>query len=91
MPRTAFRALSQTLVLALGALGTARAETRTVVSHTNKATKGRLARDLLLEGGRPRSAAELADLLAGLGHTVETAPPGKPGQPARIDVLVPAG
>ncbi|MET7946265.1 peroxide stress protein YaaA [Micromonospora sp. NPDC005324] len=43
---------------------------RTVVSHFNKATKGRLVRDLLVAGARPRTAAELVGTLRELKHTV---------------------
>lgn len=44
---------------------------RSVVSHFNKATKGRLVRALLEDGSTPRSPADLADVLRGLGWTVE--------------------
>lgn len=43
---------------------------RSVVSHFNKATKGRLVRDLLVAGARPRTAAELIGTLRELKHTV---------------------
>jgi cytoplasmic iron level regulating protein YaaA (DUF328/UPF0246 family) len=57
-------------------------EKRAVVSHFNKATKGRLLRALLESGARPRSAAGLAGVLRDLGFTVEEGPGG------RLDVLV---
>jgi hypothetical protein len=60
---------------------------RQVVSHFNKATKGRLVRDLLVDGGSPRRPGQLSDLLTDLGWKVETAPPAR-AKPARIDVLV---
>lgn len=64
-------------------------EKRTVVSHFNKATKGRLVRALLTEGAEPASPAELADALRALGHTVEAADaPTGPGAVARLDVVV---
>lgn len=44
---------------------------RSVVSHFNKATKGRLARRLLCEGVECRDAAELAVALKDLGYRVE--------------------
>ncbi|MEU1586613.1 peroxide stress protein YaaA [Micromonospora sp. NPDC005710] len=44
--------------------------TRSVVSHFNKATKGRLVRELLVAGARPRTAAELVGTLRELKHTV---------------------
>ncbi|MCG5441734.1 peroxide stress protein YaaA [Micromonospora sp. NIE79] len=43
---------------------------RSVVSHFNKATKGRLVRDLLVAGARPRTATELVGTLRELKHTV---------------------
>jgi cytoplasmic iron level regulating protein YaaA (DUF328/UPF0246 family) len=58
-------------------------ERRAVVSHFNKATKGRLVRALLTAGARPKTPAALAEALRDLGFTVETAGPG-----GRLDVLV---
>jgi cytoplasmic iron level regulating protein YaaA (DUF328/UPF0246 family) len=55
---------------------------RTVVSHFNKATKGRMVRDLLSAGAAPRSAAALEAALRDLGYTVEAPAPG------RLDVVV---
>lgn len=54
---------------------------RKVVSHFNKATKGRIVRALLESGEDPASVDELQDLLAELGWTVE-----RQGQ--RLDVVV---
>jgi len=54
---------------------------RKVVSHFNKATKGRLVRALLLEGSAPSTVDELAEALGDLGWTVERA-----GN--RLDVVV---
>jgi len=59
---------------------------RKVVSHFNKATKGRIVRDLLVSGVRPRSPKALADHLTELGWTVESQAPGKNGQ--QLDVIV---
>jgi cytoplasmic iron level regulating protein YaaA (DUF328/UPF0246 family) len=58
------------------------APTRKVVSHFNKATKGRIVRSLLTAGIEPSGPAELTDALRGLGYVVEVAGPGK------LDVLV---
>ena len=58
---------------------------RQVVSHFNKATKGRIVRDLLEDGRDPRSAARLAGILTDLGWTVEV-DPGPKG--TRLDVIV---
>ncbi|MYW02090.1 peroxide stress protein YaaA [Streptomyces sp. SID3343] len=63
---------------------------RSVVSHFNKATKGRIARDLLISGAEPRNPAELADALRDLGWTVEAAEPKKPGTAWALDVVVAA-
>ena len=59
---------------------------RKVVSHFNKATKGRLVRDLLLDGAAPRTPARFADHLRVLGWKVETGPPGRHG--TRLDIVV---
>ncbi|HEX2892534.1 MAG TPA: peroxide stress protein YaaA [Marmoricola sp.] len=59
---------------------------RKVVSHFNKATKGRIVRALLADGGTPRTPADLADHLAGLGWTVEPQPATRTGQ--QLDVVV---
>jgi uncharacterized protein len=57
-----------------------------VVSHFNKATKGRLVRDLLVDGSTPRTAVRLAELLGDLGWKVE--PVEAPGKPTQLDVVV---
>jgi len=59
---------------------------RKVVSHFNKATKGRLVRALLEDGRTPRKPADLADLLRDLGWKVETGEPGRAG--TQLDVVV---
>ena len=58
---------------------------RQVVSHFNKATKGRLVRALLEDGRDPRTPAKLAEVLTDLGWTVESEP-GPKG--TRLDVVV---
>lgn len=60
--------------------------TRKVVSHFNKATKGRIVRALLEGGAAPRTPAALADALRDLGWTVEPGTPGKAG--TQLDVIV---
>jgi len=62
------------------------AEKRSVVSHFNKATKGRLVRALLEDGADPRTPAALADAWRDLGWTVEVDEPGRTG--TRLDVVV---
>nr|WP_241266246.1 peroxide stress protein YaaA [Streptomyces boncukensis] len=46
-------------------------EKRSVVSHFNKAIKGRIVRALLEAGAAPRTPAALAEALRGLGYRVE--------------------
>ncbi|WP_328678509.1 peroxide stress protein YaaA [Streptomyces sp. NBC_00322] len=64
------------------------APTRKVVSHFNKATKGRLVRDLLTAGAKPSRPAELVKVLRDLGYVVEAEAPGRAGQAWALDVLV---
>jgi uncharacterized protein len=59
---------------------------RSIVSHFNKATKGRLVRALLEDGRDPRTPRALAATLSDLGWTVEVGPPGKSG--TQLDVVV---
>jgi cytoplasmic iron level regulating protein YaaA (DUF328/UPF0246 family) len=59
---------------------------RQVVSHFNKATKGRLVRALLEDGGDPRTPDTLATLLTDLGWQVEVGEASKKG--TQIDVVV---
>ncbi|MFD9412701.1 peroxide stress protein YaaA [Streptomyces sp. NPDC059989] len=63
-------------------------EKRSVVSHFNKATKGRLVRDLLLAGAAPASPAALVTALRDLGYVVEAEAPAKPGKSWSLDVVV---
>ncbi len=60
--------------------------TRKVVSHFNKATKGRIVRALLEDGADPRTPAALASTLERLGWTVEVGAPTKTG--TQLDVVV---
>ncbi|MGW4274116.1 peroxide stress protein YaaA [Streptomyces seoulensis] len=64
------------------------APTRKVVSHFNKATKGRLVRSLLTEGTAPEGPAELVEALRDLGYVVEAEPPARTGKAWGLDVLV---
>ena len=59
---------------------------RKVVSHFNKATKGRLVRELLLDGSTPSTPARLADLLGDLGWKLEVETSS--GRPTQLDVVV---
>ncbi|WP_405559155.1 peroxide stress protein YaaA [Streptomyces canus] len=64
------------------------APTRKVVSHFNKATKGRMVRSLLSAGIAPKDPAELVEALRELGYEVEVEAPAKAGVPWSLDVLV---
>lgn len=59
---------------------------RKVVSHFNKATKGRLVRALLESGANPRTPAKLAAACRDLGWTVEQGTPTKTG--TQLDIIV---
>jgi len=62
---------------------------RAVVSHFNKATKGRLARALLESGQQPRKPDEFADVVRAMGYTVEPGPAGRsPDAPTALDIVV---
>ncbi|MCI3930353.1 peroxide stress protein YaaA [Streptomyces sp. AN091965] len=63
-------------------------ERRSVVSHFNKATKGRVVRSLLTAGAAPASPAELVEALRDLGYAVEAQPPAKPTAAWSLDVVV---
>jgi hypothetical protein len=60
---------------------------RSVVSHFNKATKGRLVRALAEDGAAPASVDELITALRDLKFTVEESP-APPGKPRALDVVV---
>ncbi len=59
---------------------------RQVVSHLNKATKGRIVRALLEDGRDPRTPTALAAVLSDLGWAVEVGPPTPKG--TQLDVVV---
>ncbi|WP_340538084.1 peroxide stress protein YaaA [Nocardioides sp. GXZ039] len=59
---------------------------RSVVSHFNKATKGRIVRALLEDGRAPLTPEKLAAILGELGWTVEVGEPGPKG--TQLDVVV---
>ena len=59
---------------------------RQVVSHFNKATKGRLVRELLMDGRDARTPSAFAGLLTDLGWTVEIGARTKAG--TQLDVVV---
>lgn len=55
---------------------------RSIVSHSNKATKGAIVRQVLAEGIEAQDAGGFADALRDLGWTVE------PSGPSRLDVVL---
>ena len=61
---------------------------RSIVSHHNKATKGRIVRALAQASNHPGSIPDLIDALSGLGYAVELQPARKPGIPATVDIIV---
>lgn len=61
---------------------------RKVVSHFNKATKGRLVRQWLQEGADPRDADDLATACEKAGMLAELGPRPKAGTVRRLDVVV---
>ncbi|MEV6024074.1 peroxide stress protein YaaA [Streptomyces sp. NPDC052036] len=63
-------------------------EKRSVVSHFNKATKGRIVRSLLTAGTMPKDPAELVEALRDLGYVVEAEAPGRAGKAWTLDVVV---
>jgi cytoplasmic iron level regulating protein YaaA (DUF328/UPF0246 family) len=62
---------------------------RAVVSHFNKATKGRLLRQWLVEGADPRDSDGLAEACERAGVVAEPGPRPRAGQVQRLDVIVP--
>ncbi|MES5821498.1 peroxide stress protein YaaA [Streptomyces sp. RG80] len=64
------------------------APTRKVVSHFNKATKGRIVRSLLSAGAAPKDPAALVEALRDLGYVVEVEAPKGAGKAWTLDVLV---
>jgi cytoplasmic iron level regulating protein YaaA (DUF328/UPF0246 family) len=62
---------------------------RSVVSHFNKATKGRLTRALLESGEQPGKPDDFAGLVRSLGYTVEPGPDrARPDAPVALDIVV---
>ncbi|MEV0202224.1 peroxide stress protein YaaA [Nonomuraea sp. NPDC050691] len=60
-----------------------------VVSHMAKATRGEIARALLVSGADPATPGELAKILDALGHTVDLTEPSRPARPWTLDVRLP--
>jgi cytoplasmic iron level regulating protein YaaA (DUF328/UPF0246 family) len=60
-----------------------------LVSHHNKATKGRIVRAIAESGKSLKSVEELAEVVAALGADVEVISPSNPAKPFGLDVVVP--
>jgi uncharacterized protein len=63
---------------------------RTIVSHSNKATKGRIAMAIVSARTQPSTSGEFMAALADWGFTAEPGPTARAGAPASIDVIVSA-
>jgi len=61
---------------------------RKVVSHFNKATKGRLVRQWMVDGSDPRDADDLADACEQAGVIAELGPKPAKGLARKLDVIV---
>lgn len=61
---------------------------RSVVSHHNKATKGRLARAILQASAVPRSVDLVPDFLKSLGFSAEVREPKRDTDPLGLDIVV---
>jgi len=62
---------------------------RSIVSHHNKASKGRLVRALAERASQPATIDDLMSALRELKWICELSESRKPGQPATLDVIVP--
>ena len=62
---------------------------RSIVSHHNKASKGRLVRALAERSTQPKSIDALVLALHDLGWKCELSEAKKAAQPATLDILVP--
>jgi cytoplasmic iron level regulating protein YaaA (DUF328/UPF0246 family) len=62
---------------------------RSIVSHHNKASKGRLVRALVERGAQLKSVEELMSALHELKWKAELSESRKAGQPATLDIVVP--
>lgn len=61
---------------------------RSVVSHHNKATKGRLVRAVLEQSRMPTKADDVPAFLTNLGFSSELREPKKDGDPLGLDIIV---
>ena len=59
-----------------------------LITHFNKATKGRIVRAIAQYRGKLRTAQDLAQLVATLGADVELLPLTKPGQAQQLEIVL---
>lgn len=59
-----------------------------LITHFNKATKGRILRAVAQHSGRLRTIEDLAQLIATLGANVTLIPPARAGQPQQLDIIL---
>jgi cytoplasmic iron level regulating protein YaaA (DUF328/UPF0246 family) len=62
---------------------------RSIVSHHNKASKGRLVRALVQRTAQPKTIDDLLHALHELSWKCELSEARKPGEPAILDIIVP--
>ena len=61
---------------------------RSIVSHHNKATKGRIVRSLAQADAKPKTVKDLIAVLEALGYQSELQPPKSQGTPSIVDIIV---
>ncbi len=61
---------------------------RSVVSHHNKATKGRLVRSILQQSSTPKNVGDVPGFLSNIGFTGEVHEPKNDGHPLGLDIIV---
>ena len=59
-----------------------------LITHFNKATKGRILRAVAQHPGKLRTIDDLAQLIATLGADVTLIPPTRTGQPQQLDIIL---
>ena len=86
----AWRPAAGSTVLSVRVFAVAPDGSRKVISHMAKATRGDVARALLLAGAEAGTPDDVAQLVTAAGLTCELGAPPKPGGAWALDVLQPA-
>ena len=60
-----------------------------LITHFNKATKGRIVRAVAQYRGKLKDARDFAELVAKQGADVVLLPPTRAGEPQRLDIVIP--